>query len=55
MYKRNSQGWIKHLDFIVLDEISLMLAFYTVRLYPAQSLGFFYGKLPDTWHCSGAA
>ncbi len=27
MYKRNAQGWSKHLDFIVLDEIVLMLSF----------------------------
>ena len=27
MYKRNSQGWLKHLDFILLDEIALQLAF----------------------------
>ncbi len=27
MYKRNAQGWSKHFDFIVLDEISLQIAF----------------------------
>ena len=26
MYKRNAQGWSKHLDFIVIDNISLQLA-----------------------------
>ncbi|MCR5507487.1 MAG: hypothetical protein K6F34_02250, partial [Lachnospiraceae bacterium] len=27
MYKRNSQGWIKHIDFILWDVISLQIAF----------------------------
>ena len=27
MYKRNAQGWSKHMDFIIVDEISLQLAF----------------------------
>ena len=27
MYKRNAQGWSKHFDFMVMDEISLQLAF----------------------------
>ncbi len=27
MYKRNAQGWSKHLDFIILDEIILMVSF----------------------------
>ncbi len=27
MYKRNAQGWSKHLDFIILDEIILMISF----------------------------
>ncbi len=27
MYKRNAQGWSKHLDFIILDEIMLMVSF----------------------------
>ena len=27
MYKRNAQGWSKHFDFMVVDEISLQIAF----------------------------
>ncbi len=27
MYKRSAQGWSKHLDFIILDEIMLMISF----------------------------
>lgn len=27
MYKRNATGWSKHIDFIILDEIVLMLSF----------------------------
>ncbi len=50
MYKRRAQGWSKHLDFFVLDEISLQAAFliavyirhhswaYASPLY--RSLGF---------------
>ena len=35
MYKRTKQGWLKHLDFIIWDEISLQLAFvlaYLIRI-----------------------
>lgn len=28
MYKRNAQGWSKHLDFIILDEIVLVISFF---------------------------
>lgn len=34
MYKRNSQGWLKHLDFILLDALVLQIAFllaYAIR------------------------
>ena len=27
MYKRNAQGWSKHLDFFIVDEITLQMAF----------------------------
>ena len=27
MYKRNAQGWSKHSDFMIVDEISLQIAF----------------------------
>ena len=27
MYKRNAQGWSKHFDFMIVDELSLQLAF----------------------------
>ena len=32
MYKRNAQGWSKHLDFIVVEMISLQLA-YILAVY----------------------
>ena len=32
MYKRASQGWLKHLDFILLDEICLQAAFILAYL-----------------------
>lgn len=34
MYKRNNQGWLKHMDFILWDALSLQLAFilaYVIR------------------------
>ena len=34
MYKRNNQGWLKHIDFILWDAFSLQLAFvlaYAIR------------------------
>ena len=27
MYKRNAQGWSKHLDFFIIDEIVLQISF----------------------------
>ena len=52
MYRRSAQGWAKHIDFIVIDEISLQGAFilsvlwrqkmwaYSDSLY--QTLGFIF-------------
>ncbi|MBR3634644.1 MAG: sugar transferase, partial [Lachnospiraceae bacterium] len=39
MYKRNTRGWTKHLDFIIIDEIALHLAY--VISYMAR-----HGDLP---------
>ena len=50
MYKRNAQGWSKHFDFMIVDEVSLQIAFilavalrhhawaYKTPLY--QNMGF---------------
>ena len=32
MYKRNAQGWSKHLDFLIVDLISLQIA-YILSVY----------------------
>lgn len=32
MYKKAAQGWVKHIDFIILDEIALQLAFIIAYL-----------------------
>lgn len=32
MYKRNAQGWSKHFDFMVIDEIALQIAFILAAL-----------------------
>lgn len=54
MYKRGSQGWLKHLDFIILDEVVLQIAYiiayiirhgwglpYTSRSYLRLAIAFF--------------
>ena len=41
MYRRNAQGWMKHLDFILLDEAAVALAFFAACLTRFQML------LPD--------
>lgn len=28
MYKKSSRGWVKHIDFIILDLLCIQLAFY---------------------------
>lgn len=40
MYKRNAQGWSKHFDFIVVDEISLQLAFILAVLIRNRSWAY---------------
>ena len=32
MYKRKTQGWLKHLDFILLDVLALQAAFFLAYL-----------------------
>ena len=48
MYKRNSQGWSKHLDFLLLDEISLQISFILANFLRNQSWAYaspFYQNL----------
>ncbi len=48
MYKRNAQGWSKHFDFMILDEISLQLAFILAVLLRHQRWAYeteFYQNL----------
>lgn len=33
MYQKNTQGWVKHLDFIVLDLVSMQLAFMLAYIF----------------------
>ena len=40
MYKRNSHGWSKHLDFILLDEIVLVLSFLIAMYFRHHKLMF---------------
>ena len=37
LYKRTSQGWLKHLDFILLDELCLQVAFILAYLLRQHS------------------
>ena len=38
MYKRAAQGWLKHLDFILLDEVCLQAAFFLAYLIRQHTL-----------------
>ena len=38
MYKKDSERWIKHVDFIILDMICLQIAF--VLAYAISGYGF---------------
>ena len=55
MYRKDSEGWLKHADFIVLDMICLQLAFilaYAFRGYGFNVYGVIvskYGNIP--WIC----
>ena len=41
MYKRNNQGWIKHIDFILWDALALFVA-YIAAYYIRQGNLLFY-------------
>ena len=32
MYRKNANGWLKHIDFIILDMICLQIAFVVVSI-----------------------
>ena len=40
MYKRNAQGWSKHLDFMILDEFCLQVAFILATLIRHHSWAY---------------
>ena len=39
MYERGIRGWLKHLDFILLDMLSLALAFFAALACGSAMLG----------------
>lgn len=45
MYKKNTVSWIKHLDFITIDEISLQLAILAASLVRFGDLNIYSNKL----------
>ena len=45
MYKKSSTGWLKHLDFIVVDMVCLQIAFILAYL---SSAGFRHGLFLKT-------
>ena len=53
MYRKITQGWLKHIDFIVLDLLCLHIAFvfaYMVRLYLCDIATFWADRpLPYHW------
>ncbi len=40
MYKRNAQGWSKHLDFMLVDELSLQVAFILAVLIRLGTMAY---------------
>ena len=46
MYRRNAQGWSKHFDFIVVDLISLQIAF--VLAVALRNQGWIWGNIRTT-------
>ena len=40
MYKRNAQGWSKHLDFILVDEMSLQVALILAVLIRLEAMAY---------------
>ena len=40
MYKKANQGWLKHIDFIVADEISLQLAYILAVLIRSRTWAY---------------
>ena len=40
MYKRNAQGWSKHFDFMIIDELSLQVAFIISVLIRSQKWAY---------------
>jgi len=40
MYKRNAQGWSKHLDFFIIDELALMASYLIAMLIRLNRLPF---------------
>jgi hypothetical protein len=46
VYKRRSQGWLKHADFILLDMISLHIAFI-LAYFARNGFGQWPYAIPD--------
>lgn len=40
MYRRNAQGWSKHIDFILIEEIALHMAYILASLGRHHSLPY---------------
>ena len=48
LYKRNATGWSKHIDFIILDEIVLMISFLLgmyIRHNRCKAAGYLAGQI----------
>lgn len=41
MYRKEADGWLKHLDFIVLDMVCLQIAFILAYLLRWEKLDFY--------------
>lgn len=45
MYRKKTQGWVKHLDFILIDLISLWLSYIGAYLIRHQTIAFYENDL----------
>lgn len=43
MYKKNSKGWLKHADFLIMDMVCLQIAF--ILAYAISGYGFYPYKI----------
>ena len=51
MYRKESEGWFKHTDFILIDMICLQIAFYLAYLIKGLGINPYNDCLPQYGNC----